>query len=159
MCWTRLVLDLFLGEIVFFPLLSRASYSSLDKSPNELLYVPSPELDLGRISGIACPDSASCPRNPKSLGGGERDRLGLWTSTGGEVENCTGVGWLWLWSSSPEGVSHEELPADVEVDRSLPALASRGLNSGSSNSVSLSQLVSLWDKSVHFRLQSLKIST
>lgn len=28
---------------------------------------------------------------PNSLGGGDRDLLGLWTSTGGDVENCTGV--------------------------------------------------------------------
>lgn len=51
-------------------------------------------------------------------GGGERERRGLWTSTGGQVENCNGVGWLWLTSSSPLGVSHDDEPAEVDVDRS-----------------------------------------
>ena len=41
--------------------------------------------------------------------------------TGGEVENCTGTGWLWFRSSSPLGVSQQEEPADVEVLRSSSA--------------------------------------
>lgn len=98
--WTRLVLDFFLGEMVFLqlPLLSDLApasvspVSSLLRSPRELLWLG---LFERRGAGEGAGDRGPCwPLewgNPNTPGpGGERDRRGLWTSTGGEVENWTG---------------------------------------------------------------------
>ena len=90
----------YLGEIVFLqaPLLSMLSKSILDKSPNELLKFPNFEferdvLEVGLVMGV-WPERLVAPficcgglLNPNNFGGGDKERLGLWTSTGGEVEN------------------------------------------------------------------------
>lgn len=137
-------LDLFLGVNILLSHLdcSVSMAVMFVRSPKELLM---PVILLTAVWSCSwdCWRSGCWLVNPNSFGGGEWDLLGLWASSGGQVENSSGDGRTLLWfpsSSSPDG----------ELSSLGNTLSLSSNNFMSQGSWSLSELNSLWVKSDHF---------